>query len=123
MSEVQARLGARLRELRRARRLTQESLAERAGLSYKFIGEIERGRANPTVATIEALCAALSIDLVDLFGPGTVRPQDARYDLTPSEVRQVRESLETVGDLLSRLETAYPPVRRRGASRRRKAGG
>ncbi len=33
----------KLRELRKMKGLTQEELAERAGLHWKFIGEVERG--------------------------------------------------------------------------------
>ena len=35
--------GKRLRELRKKRKMTQEQLAEKAGLHYKFIGRVEKG--------------------------------------------------------------------------------
>jgi len=48
--------------------MSQERLAARAGLSYKFVGEVERGSGNPTVDTLAALAGALETDIADLFG-------------------------------------------------------
>ena len=46
---------------------SQEQLAESAGLSLKHLGELERGRGNPTLASLESLAAAFRISLSDLF--------------------------------------------------------
>ena len=67
MSKLQISLGTKVRKLRQALGLTQEELAEKAGLSPKHLGELERGRANPTLSNLEALAEALSMSLVDLF--------------------------------------------------------
>ena len=94
-------MGARLKQLRHARRLTQEQLAERAGLSYKFLGELERGRGNPTLTTLAALSEALGVHLVDLLAPIVDRPR-----LTPRQASQVREALVSLETL---VEWAAPP--------------
>jgi transcriptional regulator with XRE-family HTH domain len=60
-------LGKRIRTLRNARGWTQEELGKRAELSYKFIGEIERGRQNPSFDTFIKIAAALKLDLPELF--------------------------------------------------------
>jgi transcriptional regulator with XRE-family HTH domain len=52
-------LGARLRELRRARALTQEELAEKAGVSPSTIVDIERGKHEPQIRTLRKLSKAL----------------------------------------------------------------
>ena len=52
-------LGARLRELRRARALTQEELAEKAGVSPSTIVDIERGKHEPQIRTLRKLAKAL----------------------------------------------------------------
>ncbi|NCU41072.1 XRE family transcriptional regulator, partial [Candidatus Saccharibacteria bacterium] len=44
--------GKRIRSLRRATDLTQEQLAELAGISLQNMGEIERGKGNPTLTTV-----------------------------------------------------------------------
>ena len=54
-------LGKRVRELRKLRKLTQERLAELAGVDISYLGNIERGNENPTVATLEKLAEALAI--------------------------------------------------------------
>jgi transcriptional regulator with XRE-family HTH domain len=107
---IRAQLGERLRELRLAFRITQEELAERAGLSYKFIGEIERGKGNPTVDTMYRLSKALGVDLHELFlTPGRETSPDAIYRFGAHDVQIVREALKSADEILSRS-----PRRRRG---------
>jgi transcriptional regulator with XRE-family HTH domain len=52
MNETVKLFGKRLRKIRRAARLTLEKAAEKAGLSAKFIGEIERGEKRPSFDAI-----------------------------------------------------------------------
>lgn len=47
--------------------MSQEALAEEAGLASKHIQDIEHGRTNPTVATLVGLAGALKVQLKDLF--------------------------------------------------------
>src|SRR5215472_9355567 len=55
--------GIRLRDYRLAANLTQEELAERAGLSVEAVGALERGdRRSPRPSTIESLSRALKLD-------------------------------------------------------------
>jgi DNA-binding XRE family transcriptional regulator len=49
--------------LRRRRRVTQAELARRSGVQQSEISRIERGTANPTVATLKALVDALGAEL------------------------------------------------------------
>jgi transcriptional regulator with XRE-family HTH domain len=44
---------------RRQRRLTQQALAERAGVSYEYINKIENYRALPSLATLAKVAVAL----------------------------------------------------------------
>jgi transcriptional regulator with XRE-family HTH domain len=59
-------LGKVLRRLREERGESRESLAYRSGLTTGSLAEIELGRANPSWATVRAICAALEVSLVDL---------------------------------------------------------
>lgn len=62
------RLVARnLRRLRQSAGLTQEELADRAGLNRNYIGMIEREENAPTVDALEQIAKALGIDPVTLF--------------------------------------------------------
>ena len=56
-------LGRRLRTLRKTRGLTLERLAEKASVDEKYLGNIERGKENPTIATLEKLAGALSVKI------------------------------------------------------------
>jgi len=60
-------LGKRIRALRNAKAWTQEELGKHSELSYKFIGEIERGQQNPSFDTFIKIAAALNVDLPELF--------------------------------------------------------
>ncbi len=61
------RFGMRMRELRRARHLSQEDLAELCGLDRTYISGVERGQRNIALRNIEALAQALDVSLADLF--------------------------------------------------------
>jgi transcriptional regulator with XRE-family HTH domain len=56
-----------LRRLRRKRGLSQEELADRAGLNRNYVGMIEREENAPTVDALEQLAKALDINAVELF--------------------------------------------------------
>lgn len=57
----------RVRELRKARDLTVEQLANAAGLSKSFLSEIETGKKQVNGRRLEALAAALNVQPVDLI--------------------------------------------------------
>ncbi|WP_035383516.1 helix-turn-helix transcriptional regulator [Ferriphaselus sp. R-1] len=52
-----------LRQLREERGWSQEQLAERADLNRSYLGEVERGRAVPSIVTVAKLAEALEIQL------------------------------------------------------------
>lgn len=59
--------GRRLRELRQNKKMSQEELAFKAGISPAHLGQIERAEKNPTLETIGKLSEALGISLPELF--------------------------------------------------------
>ena len=84
--------------------MTQEALAERSGLSYKFVGEIERGKGNPTVETLRRLSLGLDIEIDQLFAaPSRSSGPDALYQIRTRDLQSIREALESADTLLSRL--------------------
>ncbi|MDN4474750.1 XRE family transcriptional regulator [Demequina sp. SYSU T00192] len=64
--EAAARLGARLRELRKARGLTLVALAESTGLSHPFLSQVERGLANLSLQSLRRIAVALETSPVEL---------------------------------------------------------
>ncbi|HET6437266.1 MAG TPA: helix-turn-helix transcriptional regulator [Anaeromyxobacter sp.] len=55
------RLGERIREHRRTKGLTQESLAQALDLSVAYVSLIERGGRNPPYTTVLAIARALGV--------------------------------------------------------------
>lgn len=62
LSAATAEFGRRVRQRRHEQGLSQEALADLAGLHWTFIGQVERGRRNLTLHNILKLAAALKID-------------------------------------------------------------
>ena len=67
MNELKEQFGKRIRILRRERQLTQEQLAEAAGISVDFLSLIERGRNAPSFQKIQRLANALGVPVKVLF--------------------------------------------------------
>lgn len=65
--QISIKVGKRLSEVRVKRGLTQEKLAHEAGLNRAYVGYIERGERNPSIATIAKLAKALKIEVSELF--------------------------------------------------------
>ena len=61
------RLGAHVRRLRNDRGLTQEELAERAGMAVSTIGSLERGTFSPSFETLCKVADGLRLTLAQLF--------------------------------------------------------
>lgn len=64
---IRKKLGEKIRQLRKLRELTQEQLGEKAGISYKFIGEVERGTVNPSLDSLIGIAKALNVGVKELF--------------------------------------------------------
>ena len=69
MHDLRPALGARIRELRRGLKLSQEALGDRAGLHWTYLSDLERGRQSPTVDVINRLARALGVTLAKFFAP------------------------------------------------------
>lgn len=65
--ELLYRFGKMLRQLREARGISQETLANIADIPINQIGRIERGEINTSLITLGAIAKAFNITLADLF--------------------------------------------------------
>ena len=67
MSDITLIVGERIQAYRKNAGLTQEKLAETAGIHNTYVGQLERGEKNATLETIEKVARALDISLEVLF--------------------------------------------------------
>ena len=82
-------VGIRLHELRRARRLTQEQMAEAAEVSVGWIQQAESGRANLGLRTLVRLADLLEVDVAELFRrPRTKKAAPGRPRTTPRKTAE-----------------------------------
>jgi transcriptional regulator with XRE-family HTH domain len=66
-ADIRERFGFAVKVRREALDLTQEELAEKAGLHRTYLSDIERGSRNLSLINIERIAAALSLKISQLF--------------------------------------------------------
>lgn len=72
-------VGRRVAEGRMRRGLTQEQLAEEAGVSLKYLQRVEAGKENLTVQSLVKLANLLRVEVIELFKrPRSARPGPGR---------------------------------------------
>jgi transcriptional regulator with XRE-family HTH domain len=75
--DLSKHFGAAVRRHRETLRISQEELADRAGLDRTYVSGIERGRRNPTLKILQQVAAGLGSDLDVLFATArTIAAQD-----------------------------------------------
>ena len=72
-----AKLGKAIRQTRKQRQMTQEDLAELARVNTKHLGEVESGKANPTVLLLLKISSALHVELLSFFCDGPIPDPEA----------------------------------------------
>jgi transcriptional regulator with XRE-family HTH domain len=84
------KLGLRLRELRRARRLTTRELAARSGVSASLVNQVETGRAAPSVHSLRRIARGLHVPVAEFFLDGDEPADNAPPMQAHSRVAVVR---------------------------------
>lgn len=68
--EIEEVMAANVRRLRHAKQWTQEELAERAGLSSRYVGAIERADVSARVKVLGRIADALGVEPAELLKHG-----------------------------------------------------
>jgi len=105
--EILLRVGARIRELRREKGLTQEALGEKGGFHFSYVGQIERGEKNVALLNLAKIAEALEVDISQLFTPPTPDPdeksqadiQEITYMLTQQNPQQIAMAKNVVREI------------------------
>ena len=66
MSELLCALGHAIRQVREDRNLSQERLAELAGLHRTYISSVEQGRRNLSIENVQKVANALGVSMTEL---------------------------------------------------------
>lgn len=66
-SEILVHFGRNVQTIRKERHLSQEQLAERAGLHRTYIGMVERAEKNITLRSMEKIANALDVSIISLI--------------------------------------------------------
>jgi len=69
-------VGARIRDMRKARGLTLEELAGAAGMNTSFLHAIEKNKKRPSVRMLYSICLALEIPMEKMFKDAPVPPKE-----------------------------------------------
>jgi transcriptional regulator with XRE-family HTH domain len=107
-------LGARLRSLRQARRLTLRDVSQRAGVTESFLSQVERDVTSPSIATLQRIARALDLSIAQLFAEepetGRVVRREARRTVAYPGLKSVDEFLTAnmAGRLQLILSTIEP---------------
>ena len=78
MEDINSRVGFSIRRIREDRGLSQEKLADLAGLHRAYIGHIERGEKNIGVRNLEKIAKALGVGIRDLLDVSSVADSRTR---------------------------------------------
>ena len=115
MADLGRKLGRHIRELRRARRLTQAALAERLDISENYLGALERGGRSPSLQLVQTIADAFAVPVLELFRfPEEIfqppsekrRPrkyEEAAYKLQGIIRERSAEEVELLVDLAKRI--------------------
>lgn len=106
-------VGARLRELRKARKLTQDQLADRTGIARTDISGIENDRISVGPARVASLAAALEVSALELQPAAEADPlgltlQDRQAELE-AEVLRLAGQVARLARRVRTLERRSPP--------------
>jgi transcriptional regulator with XRE-family HTH domain len=100
-------LGKRIRALRKVKGWTQEELGKQADISYKFLGEIERGVQNASFSILVKIAHALAVELPALF---RFESQGISRKEMESRIQNIIKALpdDELGRILTMFKALYP---------------
>ena len=90
-------LGRHLRLARKARRLTQQAVAEKVGLSRKQLSSFERGRNSPKLSTLLGILDALGVGSLQQLASGLLLALLSAEDASSRSGTNVRKRVRGIG--------------------------
>ena len=100
--DLKQMIGARIKEIRSKRGITQDQLSERMEINPKYLSSIERGKENPTLNTLLKLSESLEVSLDEVFSLVEIEDPDKRKSLIISLLDEANdEQLKLAFKILS----------------------
>ena len=102
MKSIKKRLGARIKEIRRDKGLTQEELSEKIGIDPKHLSRIEVGRGFPSLDTLSIMADVLGVEMKDFFefAHRTEKPKELKETLNSLMKEATEEKLRVAVKVL-----------------------
>jgi transcriptional regulator with XRE-family HTH domain len=99
-----ARVGLRIRQLRKAAEFTFDAFVEETSLGRGYLSELERGLVVPTIGTLARVARALELTIADLVIGDTDRERlfDELRDAPSTTVRELRERARAITSAAAR---------------------
>lgn len=109
VKDLRKDLGVQIRNLRKAKELTQEELGEMAALSYKYVGELERGQVNVSLDSLVRIAESLGVKIGDLFSKEKVtvqkvilKEESPLSKLSPQDLLQIKDTLKLLNKVFAK---------------------
>lgn len=99
-----ARVGARIRRMRKAAQLTFDAFVAQTSLGRGYVSELERGLVVPTIGTLARVARALDVTIADLVLGDTERERlfDEARGAPATTVRELRERVRSIATAVHR---------------------
>lgn len=110
MSDILKLVGAKIRDFRKEKGISQEELGERAGFHFSYIGGVERGERNLSLTNIAKIADCLDVDLYKLFSYVSINKEVSEkeksirdvltnlIDKEPKEIHMINNIIEEIFD-------------------------
>lgn len=100
MKTTKKLLGARIKELRKSRKLSQDKLSEQVDIDPKHLSRIEVGSGYPSLNTLEKIAIALNVEIKEFFEFEHLR---GRKELINNAVKLLKDTDEERVKLISKV--------------------
>lgn len=102
--DIKKLFGKKVKEKRTNLRLTQEQLAEKAGISPKSLSQIELGNNFVSAENLDAICKALDILPKELFDFKENETENVDYDVILKKLKNNSRLLDKIAKIMQIIE-------------------
>ncbi|TKH22865.1 helix-turn-helix transcriptional regulator [Bacillus wiedmannii] len=97
-----------IKRYRKEKKMTQRELAEKANISRSYLGDIEGGRYNPSLDTLNTIAKALNVNINSLLTDSETNTLELSPTLSKKEERDIAKDLDAIlADLDSKNSLSF----------------